>query len=209
MVEPQRRGTVTIPRVTIDRPKEPLLIRIDSREQLPICCWPKGVLTERATLSVGDYDTPSLAGVAAIERKSPGDLMSSLTHDRERFDRELERAERLDSFAIVVEDSLDHCLALTAADWRSVVGSLASFAARGFGCCFLGSRLAAGRFIAGLLRRWETSLLPRKTPSDLLAEAANRLGIRQDRAQSAWMASLTAPWGGDPDPNDPWRTRLR
>jgi ERCC4-type nuclease len=65
------------------------VIVVDSREQnaLPFAHFP----TECATLYTGDYSARGLEGSFCIERKSLADLAGSLTHDRDRFTRELER----------------------------------------------------------------------------------------------------------------------
>lgn len=65
------------------------VIVVDSREKkpLPFAHFP----TERATLYTGDYSARGLEGSFCIERKSLADLVGSLTHDRDRFTRELER----------------------------------------------------------------------------------------------------------------------
>jgi DNA excision repair protein ERCC-4 len=169
------------PAMRLDAPPErPLVIIADTREGL-VPPFPSNVVVERGTLSTGDYSTPALRDVAAIERKAPGDLLSSLTHERDRFDREMTRAADLDAFAIVVEAGLDDALAARpGVSWQSVVSSLASFAARGIPTYFLGSPLAAGRFIAGLLMRWERVLLPKPARAERLRDAANALFLRDN-----------------------------
>jgi DNA excision repair protein ERCC-4 len=64
-------------------------ILIDTREQtpLPFAHFP----TERATLPTGDYSAKGIEPSFCIERKSLADLVGSLTADRARFTRELER----------------------------------------------------------------------------------------------------------------------
>ena len=65
------------------------VIVVDGREQtpLPFAHFP----TERATLYTGDYSARGLEGSFCIERKSLADLVGSLTAERDRFTRELER----------------------------------------------------------------------------------------------------------------------
>jgi len=67
-----------------------LRIKIDSREQRP---WefPAGVQTVIGKLDEGDYAIEGLEGKFGIERKSLPDMWQSLTHDRDRFERELRR----------------------------------------------------------------------------------------------------------------------
>lgn len=64
-------------------------IIIDNREQdpLPISAYP----TSPGTLNSGDYSFAGGEHWLSIERKSISDLVQSLTTERERFTRELER----------------------------------------------------------------------------------------------------------------------
>jgi ERCC4-type nuclease len=64
-------------------------IIIDSREQLPLTFT--NLPTERATLATGDYSVRGLESDFAVERKSIADIVQSVTHERERFERELVR----------------------------------------------------------------------------------------------------------------------
>jgi len=65
------------------------MILVDTREQdvLPITAYP----TVRGTLQSGDYSFAGGEHWLAIERKTIADLVRSLTTDRPRFLRELER----------------------------------------------------------------------------------------------------------------------
>ncbi len=82
-----------------------LTILIDSREQNPLPFRN----SERTTLRTGDYSFAcngrSFASECCIERKSLPDLFSTLTSGHARFKRELQRAQSLKYFAIVVEGS--------------------------------------------------------------------------------------------------------
>lgn len=91
-------------------------IIIDSREQNPYTFgdYPAEVIP--GTLQTGDYslhgfDRP--AGGIAIERKELPDLLGCLTHDRERFLRELDRLMAFQTAALVIEAPLSliraHC----------------------------------------------------------------------------------------------------
>lgn len=84
-------------------------ILIDTREQLPFTfdAFP-GATTEPATLPAGDYSLPGFEDRVSIERKSLEDLISCLMgSNRDRFERELSRAQHYDLFCVVVEASLD------------------------------------------------------------------------------------------------------
>lgn len=82
-------------------------IVIDSREQTPFQFEGfKGkyhVETVRASLDSGDYSLAGFENAVAVERKELGDLIGCLSHDRDRFTRELARLRGYDSPAIVVE----------------------------------------------------------------------------------------------------------
>lgn len=84
-----------------------LAIVVDSREQCPFPFDnPKYQATVQVgTLQTGDYSLAGLTDKIAVERKSLPDLVQCLGRDRERFVRELERAQGL-KFAIVCEGSL-------------------------------------------------------------------------------------------------------
>jgi DNA excision repair protein ERCC-4 len=73
-----------------------MIILIDTREQIPFRFSPDAQ-TQPATLPVGDYSILGLEEQVIIERKSLSDLLKSITHDRDRFVRELRqfRAYRL------------------------------------------------------------------------------------------------------------------
>jgi DNA excision repair protein ERCC-4 len=64
-------------------------IAIDTREQTPLVFV--NLPTEKATLQTGDYSVRGLESDFAVERKSIADIVQSVTHERERFERELVR----------------------------------------------------------------------------------------------------------------------
>ena len=82
---------------------QPILIQ-DTREQNGFgLLFKSSYLIEG--LPVGDYSIAGLQDRIAIERKSLSDLVGSLTHGRERFERELAKARSYQFFAVVVEGS--------------------------------------------------------------------------------------------------------
>lgn len=83
-------------------------IVIDTREQAPFAFAHEkyaGTATAPAALDTGDYSLAGLTDRVAVERKSLPDLVACLGRERERFERELQRAAALDAFAVVVEAS--------------------------------------------------------------------------------------------------------
>lgn len=85
-------------------------ILVDTREQTPFLFQTpfykkQGVQTTKATLQTGDYSLAAYEDLIAIERKSLPDLIACLGNERDRFERELQRAVALQHFAVIVEAS--------------------------------------------------------------------------------------------------------
>lgn len=92
----------------------PFTVVIDSREQHP---WTfRGlsanadkdyrtlvVNVHTATLSTGDYSIEGFENYITIERKSLADAFGTFTHDRERWERELDRMRSIASCHVVIE----------------------------------------------------------------------------------------------------------
>ena len=79
-------------------------IKVDTREQTPYLFKRySAVEVIPGTLTAGDYSIPGFEDEVAIERKELGDLIGCLSHDRERFTRELERLRGYQSAALLVE----------------------------------------------------------------------------------------------------------
>ncbi len=132
-------------------------ILVDTREQTPWVFSP-GAVPLRATLPSGDYSLPGLTDRVALERKSLADLLHSLTQDRARFFREIERLSGYSHAAVVVEASLDQVLrgelGRSHATPASVVGScLAIHVDYGVPVIWAGSRPAASVYAEKMLAR--------------------------------------------------------
>jgi ERCC4-type nuclease len=175
-----KRGSIATdltPRLPHPAP-EPLVILVDRREQDPYTFPPfvgrerRPVVTKAATIRTGDYVSEPLLGLVAVERKSPQDFMSTITHDRDRWEAEVQRFRELERVCVVVEASLDECLASSGARWESVAGTIASLDVK-HRCAvhFAGSRLLAAFFVASWLRRAEAELLPRASHIERLVAA--------------------------------------
>jgi ERCC4-type nuclease len=87
----------------------------DNREQKPWDFDNYPVTTEDVTLSTGDYTLPELCDYDeendtyiphfAIERKAGNDFVSSITHHRERFLREIKRTSEWESpLPVLIEE---------------------------------------------------------------------------------------------------------
>jgi len=79
----------------------------DSREQMPyLFDHPRYAATVAVgALQTGDYSLAGLEDRLAVERKSLPDLVACLGRERERFERELQRAAALDAFCVIVEST--------------------------------------------------------------------------------------------------------
>jgi ERCC4-type nuclease len=99
---------------------------IDSREQRP---WSFTLPTVVRGLPAGDYSLVGHEAAVAIERKSLDDFVNSVTRDRARFWRELERLAALRLRAVVVEADIADVLASRyrskAAPWAVLTSALA------------------------------------------------------------------------------------
>lgn len=116
------------------KPKPRPYVLIDTREQRPLRFVPElGVDCGAATLPTGDYSVRGFTHLIALERKSIGDLVNTLSHGRERFEAELDRLAEYRFKAILIEaDQCDvegHAYRSNMLP-KSVLGSLRAFAWR-------------------------------------------------------------------------------
>lgn len=145
-------------------------ILIDIREQAPFSFQGKhyaGVDIERGALQSGDYSLAGLSDKVAVERKELSDLVACLGRERERFERELQRAQGLDAFCVVVEASwreLAQGAYRSRLNPHSACQSIAAFMARyRLPFLFAGTRVAAEyvtwsflrQYLEGARRRWK------------------------------------------------------
>ena len=124
----------------------------DTREQTPLRFT--NLVTVLGTLTSGDYAPRGLEHIAAIERKSAADLVSSVTHDRDRFERELHRLRGMHFARVIVTASRDVIAAgayRSNANPRAVLASCDTFEVRyGVPFVFVEDDAAA----ALLVERW-------------------------------------------------------
>ena len=92
-IKPQSsaKKTLTVRKLKLYHPPIPsnMIVVTDTREQLPYL-FPGCRLSIRK-LDAGDYSLEGYEDVISVERKSASDFFGSITQDRERFERELER----------------------------------------------------------------------------------------------------------------------
>lgn len=106
-----------------------LAIVVDTRERRPFS-YPGAV---RGTLRVGDYSVAGFEARIALERKSFDDLVGCCTHDRDRFERQVQRLGSLEYGALVIEEDQAAILAghdLSHVDPASVLNTLISWSVR-------------------------------------------------------------------------------
>jgi DNA excision repair protein ERCC-4 len=110
---------------------QPTII-IDTREQLPYA-FSSGVKTVVAGLPYGDYSLAGLEQEIVIERKSLGDLLGSITRERERFERELKALRTYRLAVLMIEADWGSILTgnyRAAVSPAAVIGSLMAFVSR-------------------------------------------------------------------------------
>jgi len=78
-----------------------MTIVIDTREKLPYSFYDRDVV--RKGLKTGDYSIEGYEHVFAVERKSLDDYLQSITHHRDRFEREVQRGAEMAEFEVVIE----------------------------------------------------------------------------------------------------------
>lgn len=95
-------------------------VLVDTREQRPwtfdgdICrTFEVSITTSRGTLDTGDYALADAPEIARIERKSLGDFVSSVTHEHDRFMREMERLASYPVACVMVEAELGEVVSRT------------------------------------------------------------------------------------------------
>ncbi len=113
------------------KPKPRPYVLIDTREQRPLrFVEGLGVDCGVATLPAGDYSVRGFTHLIALERKSISDLVSTLSHGRERFENELDLLAQYRWKAILIEgDQVDieaHAYRSSMLP-KSVLGSLRAF----------------------------------------------------------------------------------
>jgi len=128
------------------------IVVIDTREQTPLVFT--NLPSVPGTLTSGDYAPRGLEHLCAIERKSAADLVASVTHERERFERELHRLRGMRFARVIVtasRESIASGLYRSNANPRAVLASCDTFEVRyNIPFVFVEDDVAA----AALVERW-------------------------------------------------------
>lgn len=112
------------------------------------------------TLAVGDYSVAGLQHLVAVERKSLSDLLGSLTHDRERFEREFAKARGYQRFYVIIEASAPDVLHGRYGRFGAKVNpkaiweTIAAFSNRYAPFMFGGDRMTAAKLCESLLLKF-------------------------------------------------------
>jgi ERCC4-type nuclease len=155
----------------------PLHILIDSREKTAFPL-PDGVTWEVHGLREGDYATRKLLPFARCERKSVGDYSSSISHEADRFDREMIRLRAYRWRFVIVEGSLREFAEVgrvSLVHFNAIVGSVCSLYARhGVPTFFADTPETAGRMLCGIFRRLEEECAKERRPFAAYQTASDR-----------------------------------
>lgn len=132
MAATSQGGGVDVSGAAYGSARVPLLpvIGVDCREQNPFVF--KHLVSEQMTLQTGDYTIRGFESSFMVERKAD-DMLQSLTTERKRFDRELERAKGFEFSRLLwvcSEERLDYLLHRSKISPASLWGSLAAIDAR-------------------------------------------------------------------------------
>lgn len=152
---PDASGTVfPLPRLAAPQ----VILIQDTREQLGYSDLFEAPCVVEA-LAVGDYSVVGMTHLVAVERKSLTDLLQSLTHERDRFERELSRARALQRFYVMIEANAADVLAgrfgeRSQANPRSVWESICCFSVRYCPFIFAGDRMTGARLTESLLQKF-------------------------------------------------------
>ena len=106
------------------------VVLVDTREKRPLVFSHLDAVP--CTLQTGDYSIKGYETDFAVERKSIPDLVRSLTHDRERFEKELQRLVGIGSrgfcrlLIVGTKCELLHELSMRKTTQNAIIGSLAA-----------------------------------------------------------------------------------
>ncbi len=139
------------------------VVIIDTREQLP---YNFTFESTRGTLKTGDYSLAGLESVVSIERKSLDDFVGCITAGRDRFEKELSRADSLERFWVVIEanlTSIESGLYRSKVNPESVLGTLAAWSNRHKVCfMFADNRKSGQKLTERLLKHAWNAYLKRR-----------------------------------------------
>lgn len=142
--------------------KSPIVVVVDTREQVPYTFDSERIQIVRRALLAGDYALDGHERAAVVERKSIEDYVGTVVRARARFARELKLLAAYERACVVVEASLDdivahryradvHPNAVLGATWSIIVDHRVPV-------YFCSDRQLARRFVEGFLLRYHHNL---------------------------------------------------
>ncbi len=141
------------------------VIVIDSREQQPYYFDSGQVGSVTKALPAGDYSLDGFERQVAIERKSLSDFISTVVHDRERFEVELQILKSYEHAWVVIEGSMEDILFgnyRSKINSRALMGLITSFMADYIPIILASNRPCAKVLVEALLLRCHKRLIKKK-----------------------------------------------
>ena len=138
-------------------------IIVDTREKKPYQFDPRFVRVTRGALPAGDYSLAGYECRVAVERKTLSDIVRSVIHDRDRFEREIVKLKEYDSAFVLIEAELRDVIEgryRSYAHPNAVIGSaIALYVDHGIPFIFGSNRAIAERFTAAFLQKYHKRIL--------------------------------------------------
>ena len=148
------------------KPLQKMKIIVDTREQDPykFSNFPDVEIISQK-LDTGDYSLAGAEEIITIERKSLTDFLGSITRERERFEKEVERMSKFQHKFIVVESKLEKALEYTKTktliNSNMILGTVAGWYLKyNVPFVFLSNRLDCQFFIHSFFRQCLKSQTP-------------------------------------------------
>jgi ERCC4-type nuclease len=150
---------------SISKPPLPIFV-IDSREQHPYRFDSTRTGSVVKGLPAGDYSLVGLETYVAVERKSLSDFISTVVHDRERFETELQKLRGYEYAWVIVEGSMEDVLSgnyRSRINPKSLLGITTSLMTDYIPILFAGNRPCARALVEALLLRCHKRFFKKQT----------------------------------------------
>lgn len=139
---------------------------IDSREQQPYAFDSTRIGSVVKGLPAGDYSLEGFETKVAVERKSLSDFISTVVHDRQRFETELQKLAGYEHAWVIVEGSVEDVLSgnyRSRINPKSLLGITTSLMTDYIPIIFAGSRPCARALVEALLLRCHKRFFKKQT----------------------------------------------
>ena len=142
--------------------KDKLVIVADTREQAPYIFNSEYVTTLHRAIPAGDYSIAGFEYEVSVERKSLDDFAHSISKERKRFFKMLQKLSKYDTACVVVEASINDVLNhkyRSGTHPNSVLGSAMSIMIDyGIPVFFCEGRTTARMFVELYLTHWKRKI---------------------------------------------------